>query len=211
MMKTILCYGDSNTWGQDGLTKTRYPLDVRWTGVLRQELGDGYWVVEEGLCGRTTVWDDPIEGEWKNGLRYLMPCLESQAPIDLVVLMLGTNDLKLRFSVPAYDIASSIAVLVEIIQKSMTGISSQPPQVLIIAPPPLGLLSEYAEMFEAGHAKSKQLGAHYRRVAQERHCACLDAGQVIVSSDLDGVHFEADQHSRLGKAVAGKVKEIFAE
>jgi lysophospholipase L1-like esterase len=108
MMKTIVCYGDSNTWGQDGLTKTRYPMDVRWTGVLRNELGADYWVIEEGLCGRTTVWDDPIEGEWKNGLRYLMPCLESQAPIDLVVLMLGTNDLKNRYAVSAFDIANGL-------------------------------------------------------------------------------------------------------
>ncbi len=66
-------------------------------------------------------------------------------------------------------------------------------------------------MFEGGLAKSRKLGAHYQRVAEEHRCAFLDAGQVIVSSDLDGVHFEADQHSRLGRAVAGKVKEIFAD
>lgn len=208
--RVILCYGDSNTWGQIPGSEGRYGRGVRWTGVLASELGSGYQVIEEGLCGRTTLWDDPIEG-YKNGREYLIPCLETHTPIDLVVLMLGTNDLKLRFSVPAYDIASSIAVLVEIIQKSMTGKSSQPPQVLIIAPPPLGLLSEYADMFEQGTAKSKKLGAHYRRVAEECHCAFLDAGQLIVSSDLDGVHFEADQHSRLGKAVAGKVQAIFAE
>jgi lysophospholipase L1-like esterase len=173
-------------------------------------LGSGYQVIEEGLGGRTTLWDDPIEG-YKNGREYLIPCLDTHKPIDLVVLMLGTNDLKLRFSVSAYDIAASIAVLVEIIQKSAAGVNGQPPQVLLIAPPPLGLLTEYNEMFAGGLAKSLKLGAHYQRVAQEHHCAFLDAGQVIVSSDLDGVHFDADQHSRLGKAVAGKVKEIFAQ
>jgi lysophospholipase L1-like esterase len=206
----ILCYGDSNTWGSIPASEERFSPQARWTGVLAAMLGSGYQVIEEGLGGRTTLWDDPIEG-YKNGREYLIPCLDTHKPIDLVVLMLGTNDLKLRFSVSAYDIAASIAVLVEIIQKSAAGVNGQPPQVLLIAPPPLGLLTEYNEMFAGGLAKSLKLGAHYQRVAQEHHCAFLDAGQVIVSSDLDGVHFDADQHSRLGKAVAGKVKEIFAQ
>lgn len=208
--RVILCYGDSNTWGQIPGSEERFSSQVRWTGVLAKELGSGYQVIEEGLCSRTTLWDDPIGG-YKNGRDYLIPCLESHKPIDLVVLMLGTNDLKLRFSVSAYDIAASIAVLVEIIQKSATGVGNQPPQVLLIAPPPLGLLTEYNEMYEGGLAKSQKLGAYYRQVAEQYRCAFLDAGQVIVSSDLDGVHFDADQHSRLGKAVAGKLKEIFAE
>lgn len=208
--RVILCYGDSNTWGQIPGSEGRYAPDVRWTGVLAGELGPSYQVIEEGLCGRTTLWDDPIEG-YKNGREYLIPCLETHKPLDLVVLMLGTNDLKLRFSVPAYDIAASIGVLVEIIQKSAAGKASQPPQVLVIAPAPLGVLTEYAEMFEAGSAKSQKMAAHYQRVAEEYQCAFLDAGQVIVSSDLDGVHFDADQHSRLGKAVAARVKDLFAD
>ena len=206
--RVILCYGDSNTWGSIPASDERFSSSVRWTGVLARELGSGYQVIEEGLGGRTTLWDDPIEG-YKNGREYLIPCLDTHKPIDLVVLMLGTNDLKLRFSVSAYDIADSIAVLVEIIQKSATGVGSHPPQVLLIAPPPLGALTEYTEMFEGGLAKSRKLAAHYQRVAEEHVCAFLDAGQVIVSSDLDGVHFDAGQHSRLGKAVAARVKEFF--
>ncbi len=103
-MKTILCYGNSNTWGAVLGTGERYAPFIRWTGVLAQELGAMYRVIEEGPNGRTTLWDDPIEG-YKNGKEYLIPCLESHRPIDLVVMMLGTNDLKIRFSVPAYDIA----------------------------------------------------------------------------------------------------------
>lgn len=81
-MKSILCFGDSNTWGYNPRTKERYPRNERWTGMLRQELGDGYEIIEEGLNGRITVWEDPIE-EHKNGKEYLIPCLESHQPIDL--------------------------------------------------------------------------------------------------------------------------------
>ena len=93
-------------------------------------------VIEEGLNGRTTVWDDPIEGH-KNGQTYLVPCLASHKPIDLVVLILGTNDLKMRFSVPADDIARGVGLLCDIILKSDTGRGEKPPQLLLLAPPPL--------------------------------------------------------------------------
>ena len=104
-MKTVLCYGDSNTWGYDAATEGRYPYDKRWTTVLARELGSEYLVIPEGLNGRTTVWPDPIEGEYKSGKSTLLAILESHYPIDLVVLMLGTNDLKHRWGLSAWDIA----------------------------------------------------------------------------------------------------------
>ena len=208
-MKTVVCYGDSNTWGYDPNTKTRFPNDVRWTGVLRQELGADYLVIEEGLNGRTTVWDDPIEG-YKNGKEYLIPCLETHRPFDLIVIMLGTNDLKARFSLSAYDIAEGAGVLVDIVQKSDAGIDGKAPQVLLTAPPPIARLSEYAEMFEGAAAKSLRLSQHYQRVAAERGCHFLDAGQIVTSSDVDGIHFEASEHQKLGIAIAAAVKKILA-
>lgn len=207
-MKTILCYGDSNTWGFNAITQDRYPLAERWTGVLAQLLGAAYRVVEEGLNGRTTVWDDPIEG-YKNGREYLIPCLESHRPIDLVILMLGTNDLKKRFSVSAYDIAQSAGVLVDTIQKSAAGPGGSAPRVLLISPPVVGKLTEFADMFEGAEAKSLKLAEYYSRTAELFRCDFLNAAEVIVSSDLDGIHLEADQHLKLGKAVAAKTKEIF--
>lgn len=208
-MKTILCYGDSNTWGAVPGTGERFASSVRWTGVLAQELGADSRVIEEGLNGRTTLWDDPIEG-YKNGKEYLIPCLESHRPIDLVVMMLGTNDLKKRFSVSAYDIAQSAGVVVDIIQKSAAGPDNGAPQVLLIAPPVVGKLTEYAEMFSDGaRDSSKQFARYYRLIADQYHCHFLDAVQVIVSSDLDGIHFDADQHRKLGTAVAARVKDIF--
>ena len=206
-MKTILCYGDSNTWGYDPVTQDRFPLERRWPGVLAQELGAGYRVIEEGLGGRTTVWDDPIEG-YKNGREYLIPCLETHKPIDLITILLGTNDLKKRFSVSAYDVAASAGVLIDVVQKSAAGIGGRAPEILLMAPPPFSRLSEFAEMFEGGVEKSRKFSEHYKRIAEQFKCHFMDTGQVIVSSDLDGIHFEADQHRKLGQAVAARVREI---
>jgi lysophospholipase L1-like esterase len=209
-MKVILCYGDSNTWGFDPATQERFPPDVRWTGVLANELGEGYRVIEEGLGGRTTVWDDPVEGLHKNGRAYLLPCLESHQPIDLVVLMLGTNDLKQRFSVPAVDIAAGAGVLVELIQKSGAGAGASAPAILLVAPPPVGRIGEWAEMFTGAEAKSRQFAGTYRDVAAEWGCHFLDAGEVVVSCAADGIHLEAGQHLKLGRAVTARAREILA-
>jgi lysophospholipase L1-like esterase len=205
--ETILCYGDSNTWGWNPATQSRYARHERWPGVLRQELGEDYLVIEEGLNGRTTVWDDPIEG-YKNGKEYLIPCLETHKPIDLVILMLGTNDLKMRFSLPACDIAQGAGVLVDIVAKSETGPGDSPPQVLLVAPPPLSELSEFAEVFEGGTAKSRLLSHHFHLTAKERSCALPDASTVVVSSGVDGIHFDLSEHRKLGEAVAARVRQM---
>jgi lysophospholipase L1-like esterase len=209
-MRSILCYGDSNTYGRDPETKERFPRTVRWPGVLQQCLGEEYQVIEEGLNGRTTVWDDPVRGDRhkRNGALYLVPCLESHAPLDLVVLMLGTNDLKAKFSVTPVDIAQSVEALVQVIQASGCGPEGGPPEVLLIAPPPLGHLTEYAETFTGGVEKSKKLGTYYRDAAEARGCRFLDAGTVISASSRDGLHFDPEGHRKLGERVAGVVSGI---
>ena len=206
-MKRVLCYGDSNTWGYDPITKDRFDKDTRWTGVLSNLLGSGYDIIEEGLNGRTTVWDDPIEG-YKNGQAYLIPCLESHRPLDMVVIMLGTNDLKTRFSVSAYDIAEGLKVLIGIVQASKAGVREQPPKVLLLAPPVTTRLTEFTEMFEGAEEKSLKFSMHCGRVAQEMGCECLDTSDIVVSSPKDGIHLEASAHGRLGQAVVAKVKEL---
>ncbi len=188
----------------------RYGRDDRWVGVLKRELGEGYEVIAEGCNGRTTVWEDPIEG-YKNGKEYLIPCLDSHQPVDLVVIMLGTNDLKARFSVMASDISLSAGVLVDIVQGHPVQVVGAPqPKVLLIAPPPLHweLPDFLQEMFAGGYDKSLKLSEYFRRVAEQRDCAFLDAGQVIVSSPVDGIHFDKGELKKLGKAVAKVVKEI---
>ena len=213
-MKTILCYGDSNTWGAAPLVSfddvRRFDIDVRWPGTLRRRLGDGYWVVEEGLNGRTTVHDDPVEGEHRNGRTYLVPCLETHAPIDLVILMLGTNDLKHRFAVTAWDIAASAGRLIDIIQASGGGASGEAPRVLLMCPPPLTRLDLLAGMFTDGREKSREMAPHYAAVAADRGCAFVNAGEVIECSDVDGIHFDADDHVALGTHLAGLVPGLLA-
>jgi lysophospholipase L1-like esterase len=210
-MKTILCYGDSNTWGYSPSTQDRYGRDERWGGVLRNALSEGYLVIEEGLGGRTTVWDDPIEGIHKNGKTYLTPCLESHQPIDLVVVLLGTNDLKQRFGVGASDIAKGAGVLVQIVQKSETGPNDEAPTVLLLAPPPTAELAgtDFAEMFKGAEEKSKHFSREFRLIAEELGCEFLDTADVITSSQIDAIHLDTEEHRKLGQAVAARVREIF--
>ncbi len=157
MIRSVLCYGDSNTFGSATVDRPdgRYGPDERWPGVLRNALGSGWLVIEEGLGGRTTVSDDPVEGADKNGRSYLYPCLRSHRPLDVVVIMLGTNDLKNRFGKTAWDIAEGVGVLVSIVKTSGAGRNEGVPEIIIISPPPmLRELPMHAEMFVGGYEKS---------------------------------------------------------
>jgi lysophospholipase L1-like esterase len=209
---TVLCYGDSNTWGcvpvvdPDQETR-RFAPDERWPGVLRRELGDGYWVVEEGLNGRTTVWDD---GLWphRNGRELLPPVLLTHRPVDLTVIMLGTNDLKRRMGLSAEEIAEGAGALVDLVRTSGCGPHDAAPEVLLVCPPPLGRLSPFQSDFEGGPEKSRGLAAAFGEVARRRSCALLDAGAHIATSDVDGVHLDRDAHATLGSAVATAVRKL---
>jgi lysophospholipase L1-like esterase len=211
-MKTILCYGDSNTWGarpmESAAPVSRYAPDARWPGVLRQKLGAEYCVIEEGLGARTTVRDDPVDGAHRNGLRYLLPCLQSHQPLDLVILLLGTNDLKAYFGAAPADVATGIAQLVAVAQASATGPGGITPQVLVLAPPPLGPLSLFAGLYAGGEAASRLLATLYAEVARRAGCHFFDTATVVASSPIDGVHLEADAHHRLGQALVPIVRAI---
>jgi lysophospholipase L1-like esterase len=205
-MYTVLCYGDSNTYGRDAVTKGRLEREIRWPGALQRLLGGDYYLIEEGLNGRTTVWDDPVRGMFKrNGSLYLLPCLESHSPIDLVILMLGTNDCKARFCVTPYDIGESLGYLVEIILRSGCGREGAP-ETLILAPPPLGKLSEYAETFSGGVEKSRELARYYSAVAERHSCRFFDTSTVIRSSKIDGLHIDPEDHGKLAEALAELVR-----
>lgn len=206
-MKNILCFGDSNTWGLNPADASRYDRSIRWPGVLAALLGDDFHVVEEGLVGRTTVRDDPNDAH-KNGLTYLPPCLESHQPLNLVVLMLGTNDLKHRFALSPEAVASSVQVLIDTILASPCGANGSAPKLLLMAPPHVAGLTALAEMFVGAEEKSAALAPLYAAVAQEAGCHFLDAGPFAPASPRDGVHLDAQSHARLAEAVASQARAI---
>lgn len=209
MMARILCFGDSNTWGWNPHDKSRYGRDERWTGILQSELGADHEIIEEGLNGRTTSFDDQAAGGGKNGLSYLVPCLETHRPIDLVIMMLGTNDLKMRFSLSAYDIARALTRLVSAVLGSNAGPEGKEPRLLLVSPPHPGRLSEFAEMFTGAREKSQLLGKHYRQVAIEYGCPFIDAAELITSSPADGIHLEKESHKILAREFSGVIRKIF--
>ena len=220
-MKTILCYGDSNTYGTIPLdfdrrslefipSRYRFSSDKRWTNILGRGLGAGYEIIVEGLKGRTTVFDNPVARPHLNGLTYLLPCLESHAPIDLVILMLGTNDLQAKYAMPVYEIAQGIGVLVNTIQLSACGPNGKSPKVLVLCPPPLGKLTHFQAIYAASSIEqSWTLAEHYKKIAELYQCNFFDAGSIIQSSDRDGLHFEEESSIILGKALVKVVEDIF--
>ncbi|WP_210294298.1 SGNH/GDSL hydrolase family protein [Rhizobium sp. BK060] len=208
-----MCFGDSNTYGAvPSLARQggqRFSYDRRWPGLLARALGPSWDIIEEGHPGRTTVHDDPIEGANKNGLKALSICLESHIPLDLVVLMLGTNDLKHRFSVTAGDIADGIECLVRSIKASQAGNGGASPAILVVAPSPIAEIGRFGEMFTGGAAKSQRLGALIRDAAQRNDVHFMDAGELVESSAIDGIHLDSDAHRVLAGAIATKIGTIF--
>jgi lysophospholipase L1-like esterase len=206
---TIVCYGDSNTHGAHPVTSGRWPRDVRWPGVLAADMADLAVVVEEGLNGRTTLWDDPfLDG--RNGQPYLLPCLRSHAPVDLVVIMLGTNDLKTVFGREAHEIALGAGTLVDMALGSRTGPDGAAPGVLLVSPPRLGERTDRSELWGLGEArrKAEELPRLFRTAAELKGVPFLDAAALVGADPADGVHLGAEAHAILGHAIAVEARRL---
>lgn len=210
-MKTVLCYGDSNTHGYNPVTGLRYPRNVRWTGILQELLGDNFYVVEEGCNGRTTVFDDPEE-PWKNGLFHLKPCLNSHKPVDIVIMMLGSNDLKKPYHATAQMIAEGAETLVKEIDSFLTEKQEFRPQIILVAPPVIGegiATSIYQTSFDAtAITRSLQFEELYREVANRNQCFFFNAGQVVTSSEVDSLHLMPEEHKKLAEALYNFIKKM---
>lgn len=211
-MPTILTFGDSNTHGtlplRDLDEELRLGPTARWPGVALGELGPDWTLIEEGLPGRTTRHADPDRGTHMDGRLGLHMALESHGPIDVMTLMLGTNDLKMQFNMSARAIAEDVGMLLDIALSDEMQQRHDGFDILLICPPPVLEAGVLADMFAGGRAKSLQLPKPYAEVAKIRELAILNAGDFIESSPLDGVHFEADMHRKLGKAVAKAVLKM---
>jgi len=206
-MKTIVCFGDSNTWGHSPAEIARHPFEKRWTSILQQILGSKYFVIPEGLNGRTTTFEDPVEKD-KNGYRHLQTILETHKPLDLIIIMLGTNDLKSRFNVGAQEIAWSAGNLINHTLHSTAGIDDKHPEILFIAPPVIKDSQPFNFMLEGAIEKSRNMGFHYKSMAELYKVPFLDASDIVESSPIDGIHWEVEEHEKFAKVVAKKVLEI---
>lgn len=208
--RTLLCFGDSNTHGTLPMAgpedRRRLPFEERWPSVMAGALGPGWRVIDEGHPGRTTVHDDPIDGEHKNGLRVLPALLETHRPLDMVVVMLGTNDLKGRFAVGPDDIAAALGRLVGVIRTAQAGPSGAAPDVVLVAPVPVEEAGWLAGVFAGGAAKARALAPAIARVAQRLGTGFVDAGPLATVDPLDGVHLTAAAHAAIGRAIADAVR-----
>lgn len=216
--KSILCFGDSLTWGwipvEEGSPTLRYPFHQRWTGAMAAELGQGYQIIEEGLSARTTSADDPNDPRL-NGSQYLPAALASHLPLDLVIILLGTNDTKPFFNRTPYDIAYGMSKLVGQVLTSAGGVGTPypAPKCLVVAPPPLTPMPHpyFEGMFGGAHAKSNELGKQYAALSDFLKVDFFDAGSVITTDGCDGIHFTVQNNLDLGRALAAKVRTILSE
>jgi lysophospholipase L1-like esterase len=208
-MPVVLCYGDSNTHGTRPLTALgqteRHPPGDRWPDVVAAGLGPDATVIAEGLPGRTTVHDDPVEGGCRNGIAVLPAILHSHRPIDLLVLMLGTNDLKQRFAVSAFEIARSVERLATLARAE--GVVAD---LLIVAPVPVRETGALTDTFAGAEAKQSGLSHMLKDVADRLHAGFVEAGLHVEASPIDGVHWSPGAHRRFGAVMAAAVRARLA-
>jgi len=204
-METILCYGDSITWGYNPVDGTRFPFEARWPGVLEVTLGNGYRIIEEGLSGRTVATDSWILPN-RDGRSMLAPLLETHAPLDWVIILLGTNDCAPTFHRDVGEIAFGCATLLWTVQKSFAGPAGGVPKMLLVSPPPFGKFSPFMDLcFRGGEATAQGLAGAYATVAEACGARFLDTTKILSPGPVDGVHPDADGQRKLGQAIAGVI------
>lgn len=209
----VLCYGDSNTWGFTPGLGVRFDENTRWPTRMSAQLGEAYRVIEDGIIGRTTVYDDPVN-PYRNGLTGLGYSLQTHCPLDLVILCLGTNDLQFT------NLAGVIRGVKELLRTlnnanaiftGSTKLWRAEPRVLLVAPPPLHDDHDRLRPDTAmvGRVEdSRRFGEVYAQIAPAYGAAFVDAGEVAGPSAVDGIHMDAESHRALADLLAGKVREL---
>ena len=204
MTKTVLCYGDSLTWGYDAETLGRHTLEDRWPSVLQKALGPDVHVIAEGLNGRTTAYDDHLADCDRNGARILPTLLHSHAPLDLVIILLGANDMKPVIAGTAFSAVQGMQRLVRLVRHHAWPTSDdEGPEILLVAPPPICETANtaFAATFAGGIEQSSMLASLYRDLADELECGFFDAGSVAATTPLDGVHLNAANTRAIGRGL----------
>ncbi|QOV11833.1 lipolytic enzyme, G-D-S-L [Viridibacillus arvi] len=211
MKRRIVCFGDSNTWGFNARTMERFPEGVRWTSLLAGMLGDEFQVIEEGLSGRTSVVDDPLF-EGLNGYTYIHPCLMSHAPLELVIIMLGTNDTKERFHLTSYNIAQGIARLSLKVKNTPAAPKGGCPKVLVIAPPPIEKGYYDTEVSQSMgrecDIKSEEMPKFLMELLEIQGTEFIDTKGFVSMNKIDFMHLDEEGHKLLSHLVFNKIKSI---
>lgn len=213
MLPRIFVYGDSMSWGIIPLSRNRFPFESRWPGVMETALnsvGLVVQVIEDCLNGRRTVWDDPFK-PGRNGLAGLGQRMEVNSPLALVIIMLGTNDFQSMHPLNAWHSAQGVAALVKAIREAPIEPGMPTPRILLVAPPPThNPQGPLAAKFKDAEIKCAGLADAIREVANTLDCHFFDASVVTTSSRVDGIHLDEDQHTALGRAIAGVVRGILS-
>lgn len=217
-MKTIVCYGDSNTWGfmpckeKPDLNSARFDEKKRWTMLLQQQLGVTFKIEEEGLNGRTTAFDDPFD-DHLNGLRYIENCMLTKMPIDLVILMLGTNDMKEYLGIDAYNSARGIEQIILRVKQNKYGRDGRCPKILVVSPVPIekNIYDAWpsGEFGKSCCEKQNKLASNYEKIAKEQKCYFLNASDYVCASCKDAVHLDEVNHEKLAQILYKEVVGIF--
>lgn len=210
-MINILCYGDSNTYGYNPINKTRYDINTRWTGILQTLLGSNFHIIEEGCNSRTTFVDDFVL-PYKNGGEYIVPCLKSHAPLDLVIVCLGTNDLKFRLNMTPLNVKKSMKSLLNVIKNFDFETFGSTPKILLMNPIRIDQdieKKQFANYDITSAQKSEELVQQYKELAKEFNCYYFDAGSVAKPSKIDYVHMMPDGHKAIAEALSKIILDIF--
>ncbi len=206
----ILCYGDSNTWGYiSGSDHNRYLKDERWTGILQQLLGKEYLIIEEGLNSRTLISNDERPGkEGKNGYEYLIPCLDTHDPLDIVVLMLGTNELKAVYNKTIEDIGNLIDdCFVKTILNRKSQFMNTTPKLILVCPPLVDENTDYCKKkYEGAYIKSKDLNNIYKQIADKYNCYFVNNEDL--TTGIDGVHLDKESHRKLARKLCESIRGV---
>lgn len=211
-MTTIVCFGDSNTWGCAPFVSTaappeRIPKESRWAQIMAREVGPDIEVIEDGLSGRTTVFDDPIEGAHKNGSRLILACLETHAPFDLLVIMLGGNDFKIHFNATAFTSARGTLTLIQQI-KGYYALAERCPEILIVTPPSISKDAE-PEFWGNAWLRCQGHADYLAQIAERTGCFHFDSN-TVVNVGPDGTHLDVKAHRALGKALGREAQKILS-
>jgi len=209
-MKSVLAFGDSLTWGFVAGSRSRHPFETRWPNVLAAGLGGKARVIEEGMNGRTTVFPDPTVSEERNGAVALPMLLVTHQPIDLLIIMLGTNDIKYANRCRAFDAALGMARLIELTRQLTYNADYRAPEILIMSPPALVPTKDewFNDLWGHAIAESRLFAHHYAAVAKETGVHFFDAGSVARADQTDGGHLDAANTEAIGKALVPRVKGI---